>query len=116
MSVRKIDKQDWAAFCDAVSKGLSGRHAEIEVESLDIGSQVEAESLPLLGVTYDPKDDIMEIALDGLDHLISHPRALNADIGPGGLMTLEVIDADNAHQIVKLRDPLMLPSYASRRG
>jgi len=111
MSIRKIEKTEWAAFCDAVSKSLTGKQTEIEVGSLAFGMQIEARSLPLLGVTYDPRSDIMEIALAGLDHLISHPRELSVDIGPGGLTTFEVVDSDNAHQIVKLHDPLMLPSY-----
>jgi hypothetical protein len=109
MAVRKIDKREWAAFCDAVSKGLSGQQAEIEVDSLALGTQIEAHFLPLLGIVYDPKDDIIEIALDGLDHLINHPRELLADIGPSGLATFEIVDGDNTHQIVKLRDPLLLP-------
>lgn len=111
MSIRKIDKPEWPAFCDAVSKSLSGKRAEIEVESLALGSQIEAESLPLIGIAYDSKSDMMEIALDGLDHMINRPRELFADFGPGGLTTLEVVDGDDVHQIIKLRDPLMLPSY-----
>lgn len=116
MTIRRIEKPEWAAFCDAVSKSLSGKRAEIEVESLAFGSQIEAQSLPLLGIAYDSKSDMIEIALEGLDHMISHPRELSADIGPGGLTTFEVVDGDNTHQIVKLRDPLMLPSYGQRGG
>jgi hypothetical protein len=116
MSVHKIDKPEWAAFCDAVSKSLSGKQVEIEIESLALGSQIEAESLPLLGIAYDSRSDIMEIALDGLDHMINHPREVSADIGPGGLTALEVVDGDNVHQIVKLHDALLLPSYGGGGG
>ena len=42
------------------------RRAEIEVASLDLGDQIEAEWLPLLGITYDDKDDVLEIALEEL--------------------------------------------------
>jgi hypothetical protein len=116
MSMRKIDKAEWAAFCDAVSKSLNGKQAEIEIGSLAFGTRIGARSLPLLGIVYDMKNDMMEIILDGLDHMISHPRELCAEIGPGGLTIFEVIDGENAHQIVKLRDPLMLPSYAGDGG
>jgi hypothetical protein len=112
MTVLKLDKPEWAAFCDAVSKSLSGKQAEIEIESLALGSQIEAHSLPLLGIAYDSRSDMIEIALDGLDHMISHPREVSADIGPDGLTALEVVDGDNLHQIVKLHAPLMLPSYS----
>jgi hypothetical protein len=38
--------------------------AEIEVASLDLGDQIQAEWLPLIGITYDPNDDVVEVALD----------------------------------------------------
>ena len=53
MAVQKIDKQHWRAFFDWLSHGLLGARAEIEVASLDLGDQIEAEWLPLLGITYD---------------------------------------------------------------
>jgi uncharacterized protein DUF5335 len=55
------------------------------------------------------------VALEGLDHLIPKPRELYAEEGPGGLTALEIIDADDVKQIVKLRDPLMLPSPSPTR-
>ena len=87
--------------------------AEIEVASLTLGDQIEAEWLPLLGITYDPKDDVLEIALDGLDHLIPRPQELYADTGAGALLSFEVIDGDGASQIIMLREPLMLPAPSS---
>ena len=42
--------------------------------SLDLGDQTQAEWLPLLGISYDPRDDVVDIALDGLDHMIHKPR------------------------------------------
>jgi hypothetical protein len=41
--------------------------------------------------------------------MISRPRELYIDNGIGSLSSLEIIDADGVKQIVKLRDPLMLP-------
>ena len=98
MAVRKLDKAEWRVFCDRVSKGLIGKRAEIEIASLALGSQIEAEWLPLLGIAYDPKDD-----------MVQRPREMYVDLGPDGLTSLEVIDSDDARHIVKFRDPLMLP-------
>jgi hypothetical protein len=113
MATRKLDKAQWRAFFDLVSTGLLGMRAEIEVDSLEIGAQVEAEWLPVLGITYDPKDDVLEIALEGVDHLIHKPREIHVDEGIGGLESLLVVDGDGVRQIVKLREPLMLPSPAA---
>jgi hypothetical protein len=92
-----------------MSKALIGMRAEIEVVSLALGDQIEAEWLPLLGITYDSKDDVLEIALEGVDHLIRQPREVYADLAAGGLMSFEVIDSDGVSQIIALREPLMLP-------
>jgi hypothetical protein len=115
MTTRKLDKTQWRTFFDRLSTTLEGKQAEIEIASLRLGDQVEADWLPLLGIAYDPNDDIVEVALEGLDHLISKPRELYVEEGPGGLTALEIIDADDVKQIVKLRDPLMLPSPSPTR-
>jgi uncharacterized protein DUF5335 len=110
MTTRKLDKKQWRTFFDHVSTMLEGKQAEIEVASLRLGDQIEAEWLPLLGITYDPEDDLVEVALEELDHLIPKPRDIYVEDGPGGLVALEIVDADDTKQIVKLRDPLMLPA------
>jgi len=110
MTIQKLEKAQWRSFLDRVSKVLPAKQAEIEVASLDIGDQVQAEWLPLIGLAYDPKDDVVEVALEGLDHLIYQPRELYIDNGAGTLTRLEIVDAEGTKQIVKLRDPLMLPA------
>jgi hypothetical protein len=79
MAAQKIDKSKWQAFFDRLSRGLIGMRAEIEVASLALGDQIEAEWLPLLGIAYDPKDNVLEIALEGLDHLIRRSLKLRGD-------------------------------------
>jgi hypothetical protein len=110
MTVRKLDKKQWRPFFDGVSRLLEGKQAEIEVGSLILGNQVEAEWLPLLGIAYDPNDDLVEVALEGLDHIIPRPREIYIEDEMGGLGSLEIIDGDGRKQIVKLRDELALPA------
>jgi Family of unknown function (DUF5335) len=112
MTTRKLDKSQWRPFLDRFSKMLEGMQAEIEVASLSLGDQVEAEWLPLYGITHDPNDDPVEIALEGLDHMIPKPREIFLEDGTGGLTSLEIVDAEGTRQVVKLREPLMLPSPA----
>ncbi|HLQ89218.1 MAG TPA: DUF5335 domain-containing protein [Xanthobacteraceae bacterium] len=108
--IRKLDKPQWRPFLDTISKLLEAKEAEIEVASLDLGDQVQAKWLPLIGIAYDPNDDVVEVALDGLDHMIHRPREIYLDNGASGLTSLEIVDADGARQIVKLKDQLMLPA------
>ena len=110
MAIAKLEKATWHPYFDKVSKILDGKSAEIEVTSLTIGDQVEAEWLPLLGIVYDQKDDLIEVVLEGLDHMIRKPQEVYVDQEAAMLRSMEVIDADGVRQIVRLRDPLMLPS------
>src|SRR5258708_13896820 len=113
---RKLEKSQWRAYFDRSAKALAGKRAESEVASLKLGDEIEAEWLPLIGITYDPKDDILEIALEGIDHLINKPREVWVEENGLELSSLEVIDSDGARQIVVLRDPLMLPAPSAAKA
>jgi hypothetical protein len=109
MTARAIDKKDWAAFCDGVSRVLGGSNVEIEVDSLDLGSQIEREWAPWIGISYDPKDDVIEIALEEVDHLVNEPREMVVDLDDMEINALQITDGDGRRHLVRLRDGLLLP-------
>jgi hypothetical protein len=113
MTTLNLDRSDWQQFFDGLSRLLEGKQADIHVESLSLGSQVAAQWIPLLGITYDPKDDLLEIALEGVDHMIQKPGQIFVEIGGDGIQNLEVVDQENVRQVVRLREPLMLPAPAA---
>jgi hypothetical protein len=110
MSIDKLDRQAWHAYFDSVSRGLSGRQAEIDVQSLAIGAQVEADFAPLTGIVFDHKSDILEIILEGWDHTIPNVAEVWIDHDGVVLNSIKVVDTEGTEQIIKLRDPLMLPA------
>lgn len=112
MSIRRLDRNEWQGFCLRMSHGFVGKRVAIEVASLEIGAQLETEWVPLLGMSYDPKNDVFELIVGELDHLIYGPREVYVDETPpiDSIIILQIIDAAGVHQIVTLRDPLMLPS------
>jgi hypothetical protein len=121
MISRKLDKEEWKPLLDFLSKQLlEGKRAEIEVASLDLGDQVEAQWLPLVGIVYDHKDDIIEVALEDIDHHIDHiiygPREIYLIEDASLFISLDIIDADGRHQIVRVKDPLMLPSSQAQKS
>lgn len=121
MALKKLDKAEWQGLFDHLSKILVGKRAEIETASLDWGDQIEAEWLPFLGITYDPKNDLVEIVLESpkrenIDHLIRHPREIYIDVGGAGFRSMAIVDGDGVMQIVTLRDPLMLPPPAQQQN
>jgi hypothetical protein len=118
MPAEQIERTRWTAFLDTLTTTLIGKEAEVEVAALDLGDQIEAEWVPLIGITYDEKDDLVEVALEQLDHLIRSPRAIYVDEGVGGIVAIAIDDSDGRRHIVKLKDPLALPppSVAASSG
>ncbi|MCC6072401.1 DUF5335 family protein [Massilia sp. GCM10020059] len=121
MSIEKLDKASWATYFDSMSKVLTGKQAEIDVESLSLGVQVESRYAPLNGITYDHRSEMLEIMLERWEHNIPHVSEIWVDHDGVSLNSIKVVDTDGLEQIIKLRDPLMLPdphlaASASRAG
>lgn len=74
MASRTIPQAEWRAFFDGMADAFVGKGAEIESVSLDLGDQIVTEWVALPGVTYDTRDDLLDVALSGLNHLIRRPR------------------------------------------
>lgn len=108
-TLRGVPESELREFFDRMSRTLLGKWAEIEMASLDLGDQVVAEWVPLLGITYDSTDDTIDVALDRYNHVIRHPREITVDESSAGLGSVAIIDEDGARQVVKFKDPLMLP-------
>lgn len=109
MSIEKLDKESWATYFDSMSKVLTGKQAEIDVESLSLGVQIESRYAPLNGITYDHKSEMLEIMLERWEHNIPHVAEIWVDRDGVSLNSIRVVDDDGMEQIIKLRDPLMLP-------
>jgi hypothetical protein len=105
-----VPQAEWMPFFNRMSQALQGKWAEVEVSSLDLGDQVVAEWVPLIGITYDSRDDLLDVALDRANHLIYHPRQIVVEQTATGIASVAVVDAEGARQIVKLKDPVMLPA------
>ena len=110
MTTRMLAKSEWQSYCDKISKVLKAQQAQIDILGLAIGDQkLIGQWVPFLGIVYDHKDDLLEIALEGLDHMILKPREVYVDFNVGGLIGLAVIDSDHVRQIIKLKEPVALP-------
>jgi hypothetical protein len=91
-----------------VSKEVAGGRVELDVASLDLGDRVEARWLPLLGVVFDARGDVLEIALDGVGHSILSPREILLEETERGLVALEIVAADDTVETLRFREPLRL--------
>ena len=104
-----VEKSRWQAAADLLSRAIRGQAARLEVVASALGDQVEAEWAPLRGITYDPKDDLFEIQLESVDHLVRHPRQFAVDERAGRAHSLAVVDDAGTQHILQLREPVPLP-------
>ena len=116
MDNSKLERRNWEDFFNRISKSLEGKRASVEVAGLDIGDQIEAEKVAFLGIVYDPRDDLVEVALEGLDHMIRNPQEINLAWGDDGLEAISISDNEGHKQIITFSDPLMLPPEKSGKA
>ena len=109
MPLTQLAKTQWQAYFDSISKTLGATQVQIEVAGLALGDQIEADYIPLIGISYDPKDDVLSISAEGVEHMVSHPVQIYVDQDVGWLSSLEAVDKDGNRHIILLRDPLGLP-------
>ena len=109
MSVTKqIDRSHWKEYFDRFSKRyLRDNQPEavtIDFLSAELGDQKSAEGAQLLGITYDPKAESLEVLLENVDHLVFRPEEIWAEEEPDGfLSSLEIVRADDEKEILTVR-------------
>lgn len=100
----KLDQAQWQTYFDHVSKTLAGKTVTIEVASLSLGVQSAASSVPLWGISYDPKDEVIAVIAEGLDHLIRRPREVYVETEGVKLLSMKVVDEDGDSQILTFNE------------
>jgi hypothetical protein len=111
---KQIPRAEWKAYFARYSRERlelqsdieGGLHpsAVVEIMSPDMGDQIEATLIPLLGMTYDPKSNAFELALEGVDHLAFQPTEIAViEEDDGFVSAVEILRADGIKEIISLR-------------
>jgi len=108
MTTRTLNKADWQPYFDRMGSLLEGKLTSVEIMSTQLGDQWAVRRLPLSGIAYDPKDDLIELDLRGVDHLMHHPLAVTVEEQAGGIASMEIVTEDGVREIMTFHDPLML--------
>ncbi len=108
MATRKLDKSAWAAYFAAFSKpfmhGERVDYAEIRVFSPEVGAQQETTWLPLSGITYDARSDLLDVAVANLDHMIYRPAEIYVEeAGAGVISSIQIVRDDGTREVIELR-------------
>lgn len=108
MATRTLERTDWQSYFDRMGGTLEGKLTSVEITSTKLGDQWAVRRLPLSGITYDPKNDLIELDMKGVDHLVRHPQAVTVEEQAGGIASMEIVSEDGIREIVTFHDPLML--------
>jgi hypothetical protein len=108
MAIKNIKKEEWTSYFNDFSKRMRHKkrndYVEIRILSKEMGSQVEAEWLPLEGISYDERSDTLYVTVDHLNHQIPHPSSINVDEDDiGFLSSMEIQAANGERDIIELR-------------
>ena len=117
----EIQQEQWQAYLDGFSKRNSGRMADLQILSDELGTQEEAEMLPFEGITLETKGSLassVEIMLGGtgaadkgnLTHTVTQVRRIVPKTGGDGREdALEIEAGDGAKTILIFKTLPELP-------
>jgi len=113
-TTRQIPRQEWTRYFDELTRRFfkdgNPEAATVEVISPDLGDQVAADFVRALGVAYDPRNEVLEVLLDGVDHLVYHPREVwVVEEDNGFVSTLEIVRDDDTREVVRFRSVGIAP-------
>ena len=108
--MRTIDKTGWQPFFDELTKAVEGSKVQIEVAGLDFGDQIQVDWVPLLGISYDDKDDVLTVSVENLEHMIHNPANICVEGEGSAVNQVAVLDDDGHTETIRLKRPLALPA------
>jgi hypothetical protein len=104
MSYKVINEQDWQKYFDSLSRNIQeGQHIELAVAGSDLGAQIEEENAEFSGISYDPREQVVHVYTDLLDHAILQPREVVAIEEGETLKALSIRDAEGQVQSIRFQ-------------
>jgi hypothetical protein len=109
----ELPRSQWQARLEELTKQHEGHAVAIELLDHEFGDEAEVEMLPLAYIEFDPKDDVVIVAVGGRDgrypvvlrHMVEHPQRIMADSYGEGRVALDIVDGDGDHTIVTIQAP-----------
>jgi hypothetical protein len=109
----KLEASEWQSRLDELTEQHEGAPVTIEVLDQEFGDEEEVEKLPLAYLAFDPKDDVVIVAVGGRDgrfpavlrHLVEHPGEIAVDSFGDGLVAVDIVDGEGGHTIVTIHPP-----------
>ena len=113
MTTKRLERAQWKSYFNDTAKSLESMQVEIEISGPHIGDQIEAEWVSLNGLSYDDRTNTFDVATNQLNHRIAGVEAINVEQDFTGLKSMELVDGNGNHQILRFKPPLALPELAT---
>lgn len=107
MATRNLAPEQWKPYFEEIHRRMRGHAAYVDASGLRLAHVAPGDWLPLLGITYDQKGDLLDVTTEDVDHCILHPREIRVQDDADGLERVEVFDADGEQQVIRLREPIV---------
>ena len=116
-TTRELERATWPKYLDSIASSIEGLLVTVELMDEQLGDQTDIERLPVQAISYDPRDDVLEVAVGGrgtrypvvLRHFISSPTAISVEESPEGAPTaILVTDPSGVRTLIRLFEPEML--------
>ena len=122
-----VPRDDWPPLFDALSRRAAeaDHRVSVEVRSPD-ATGVVFRDVPLVGLTYDPRSDQLDVIAEGGEHHVVRPLAVRSEAGPwtldaardpqaSGPWTFHLVGADGTREQIDVR-PAASAAAASGSG
>jgi hypothetical protein len=81
----------------------STNRIDVEVLSAGFGDQFESEGAHVFGITYDPRKNSLEFALEGGDHRVEKVKEIRtAEEADGFVKAIEVVRDDGTREVARV--------------
>ena len=115
-STREPERSSWPTYFDSVTASIEGMLVTVELMDEQLGDQTDIERLPVQAISYDPRDDVLEVAVGGrgtrypvvLRHFISNPTAISVEELEDRPSAILVTDPGGVRTLIRLFEPEML--------
>lgn len=103
-----LNRSEWQSALDQLTADYEGRHVTIELLDPVAGHQHEVERLPFSYINYDPKDDVVIVAVGGtspqypvvLRHMVWHPAELDIAVEDVSEPAVRIVEPDGTATLV----------------
>ena len=108
MAEKCIVQQEWEGFFDELWKKIKNLDEKVEIEIVapSVFEGEEGKCLKIIGLSYDPKDNVVSVACENIAHLIHNPQEISVYEEDGAIKQIRINDSSGAEHIIKFLVPI----------